>query len=116
VKTKYFVNSPQDDDSLVPTVETLFEYLKLNPMCMNIEIKVPFNKEAKSKYRWKTCVQKLYELILKHSMQEFSIVQSFDKECMDSLKEIDASGVLYPLYLQNFYYNLPRPSIEEMTK
>lgn len=49
-------------------------------------------------------------------MQEFSIVQSFDKESMDSLKEIDAEGVLYPLYLQNFFYDLPRPSMEEMTK
>ena len=116
VKTKYFVNSPQDDDSLVPTVEQLLEFLKGSPMCMNIEIKVPYDKDIKSKYRWRTCVQKLYELILKHSMQEFSIVQSFDKECMDSLKDIDASGVLKPLYLQNFFYDTPRPSIEEMTK
>ena len=97
-------------------MEQLFEFLKLKPMCMNIEVKVPFSQNAKTSYRWKTCVQKLYELILKHSLQEFSIVQSFDKDCMDSLKEIDVDGVLYPLYLQNFYYDMPRPSMEEMTQ
>ena len=53
---------------------------------------------------------------MEHKLQEFSIVQSFDEELLETLRQIDVQGVLYPLYIHNFSYTDPRPSMDQMTK
>lgn len=96
--THYFIDSPQDDKSLICEVWQLFDLMLNRPNTKttfvnskseinrktfaNLEVKVPYDKDVKAKYRWKECLKKLHDLIQKYQIAEHCMIQSFDHEAL----------------------------------
>lgn len=89
VKSKYFLSPPsrQDEDSLIPLLEQVFDLVSKKEMnsrgtLMHIEMKVPRDLKKKSQYRYKKAVSQLHALIAQYDLAEFCMVQSFDHETL----------------------------------
>jgi hypothetical protein len=88
---------------------------------MNIEIKTPLEDEIRALYRGNESIKMVHDMILEYGLAPFSIIQSFNHETLRYFESVNSEHLNDPemkintLYLENFYWQTPLSSIENMT-
>lgn len=99
----------------LPSLTQVIELLD-KQVFMNIELKVPYDKDIRSNYDVRGAVTKLNKQLQQYNLQEHCFVSSFDHHALKELELVGESENyrIHTIYLTNFFNTDALPSREEL--
>jgi glycerophosphoryl diester phosphodiesterase len=70
-------NRRLEKEFTLPTLREVFTVTNKNAFVF-VELKVPYDPDVKSRYRWKDSAREVFKLLMELEMKEHCFVQSFD--------------------------------------
>jgi glycerophosphoryl diester phosphodiesterase len=86
-------------------------------VCINIEVKVPYDSSIRAKYDWPHAISTLHSLITEFTLNQHSFVSSFNWDALREMERISSAADLHPvrtIYLTNFYNHISLPPVDEI--
>ena len=111
-------NRKLETEFVLPTLREVFQLLQ-RKVCINIEVKVPYDASVRAKYDWLRAIQALNSLINSFALNQHSFVSSFNWDALREMERISSATDPHPIrtiYLTNFYNHIGLPSEDEMLK
>jgi len=86
-------------------------------MVINIELKVPYDKEVRDKYPWQEAAISVHHLLKETLLGPHCFISSFDHDILRQVESLSLQNdyKIRTIYLHNFYPSFSLPPLEKLT-
>ena len=101
----------------MPTLKEVLDLVSKRAF-INIELKVPYEEEPRSRYDYHEAADLTHELLRSQEMQEHCWISSFNPailSCIENLNTAQPNDRIRTIYLHNFYNTFELPPLEKIT-
>ena len=102
----------------MPTLKEVLDLVSKRAF-INIELKVPYEEEPRSRYDYHEAADLTHELLRSQEMQEHCWISSFNHDilrCIEDLNTARPADRVRTIYLHNFLNHLELPPLEQVTQ